>query len=253
MKHAESWLNDLKYHIGEKSKTIEILVQNNLESECEVGYDGFNVDGIFVDNAMVGYEIKDDGYVCKVIKETPKIIKSINDKISPFLKGNRGHVSTELRITKNGVPNFIDITERAPSPPSELMCEQYKTYAKDIERIASGQRPTMEESALYGAQLILKSPWHEKHQLYVEFPLEIDQWVKLKNCMKKGNDYYCIPNKNGSYFGSVIAYADTLEDAIELVIERAGEIEAEEYFFDTTTFEKANEQVESGKQFGINF
>lgn len=253
MKHAESWLDDLRYRIGERTKTIEVLIQNHVEAECEIGYDGFCVDGEFAENALAGYEIKDEGYVCKVMKQTPKIMKDINDKISFLHKGCRGFISTELRITKSGIANFIDITERTPSPPNELVCELYKSFPKDVERIANGEMPDMEENAMYGAEIILKSGWYEKHQLYVEFPKEIDQWVKLKNCMKKKNSYYCIPNGNGSFFGAVVAYADTLKKAIDFVVDRAGQIEAEEFTFDKNIFAKAVEQAESGKQYGINF
>jgi hypothetical protein len=253
MKHAESWLDDLRYRIGERAKTIEILIQDNLEAECEVGYDGFCIDGVLAENGLIGYEIKDKGYICRVTPETPEIIKGINDKIAPLLKRCRGHLSTEVRITKNGTPHFTDITPRAPSPPNELMCELYSSYTEDMLRIAEGNMPKMKERAEYGAEIILQSPWHEKHQIYVEFPDEISQWVKLKNCMKNRKGHYCIPNGNGGYFGAVVAYADTVEKAMELCKERAGQIEAEELSYESNIFDKANEQIEGGKPFGIKF
>jgi hypothetical protein len=187
--------------------------------------------------------------------ETPEILAYINDAFSPILKklGYQGNYSTEIRITKDGAPYYIDPTCRVPSPPGELMCEIYENWAEVVWQLAHGELPTPEPKAMYGAEVILTSSWHEEHEIHVKFPSKYKPNVKLKNHTMRDGEYYCIPNGNGGFFGAVIAYGDTLDEAIEKVCEVAKTIEADEYSFDDTVFKEACEAIEAGEKFGINY
>jgi hypothetical protein len=253
MAQSRPFLNDLRKRLGSASDTIEVLIQHKIDSVIEVGYDGFQINGEFTDNCIVGYEIKDRGFVGKIFPETPRIVKLINDAFSSTLKelGGMGNYSTELRITKDGLPYYIDPTQRVPSPPGELMCEIYENWAEATYQIAHEIVPELIPKAEFGAECILTSSWHEEHEIHVKFPSKYKEHIKLKNHTVRGGEYYCIPNGNGSFFGSVVAYADTLEEAIEKVKEVAGAIEADDYSFDDSMFNEACEAVEKGEQFGI--
>jgi len=254
MRQLGPWIDDLRCRLGSRADKIEVLVQNPIKTECEAGWDGFCVDGKFNQNGLVGYEVKDRGYICKVVKDPPKILKDVNDKMGPVLKslGMKGHWSTEVRITDSGKAYFTDPTTRAPSPPSELMCEMYEDYAGIIWDISGDVMPTPKVKAPYGAELILKSGWHAKHELIVEFPESISPFVKLKNATKVGSAYSCIPNENEGYFGAVIAYGNSMEEAIKTCMDRAEMIEADELKIDDEIFSEASCTVAAGKKFGIN-
>jgi hypothetical protein len=255
MRQAIHWLDELKHNVGSREKEIEILIQDPVKSACEAGYDGFCVNGDFTSNCLCGYEIKDKGLVAKVFPETPEVLSYVNDKFAPLFKklGYQGHWSTEIRITEDGTPYFIDPTVRGPSPPSELMCEIYENYAEAVLDIADGKAPVLKPKAKYGAEIILKSEWHKEHKLTVEFPKEISQWVKLKNHTWKDGAYDCIPNKNAGYFGAVVAIGNSVKEVTEKAKEYAEQIEADELCFDDSVFDKANEAIESGKKFGLGF
>lgn len=254
-RHAVHWLDDLKNTVGSREREIEILIQDPVKSACEAGYDGFCIDGEYTESCLIGYEVKDKGLIAKVFPETPDILAYVNDKFSPLFKklGYQGHWSTEVRITENGTPYFIDPTVRGPSPPSELMCEIYENYAEAVLQIADGKVPTLKPRAKFGAEIILKSEWHKEHKLTVEFPKEISQWVKLKNQTWKDGAYDCIPNRNAGYFGAVVALGNTVEEATKKAIEYAEQIEADELCFDSNVFDKAGEAIKSGEKFGIKF
>jgi hypothetical protein len=255
MKHLRPFLDDLRRRIGKKCDEIEILVQDSITSKCEVGYDGFCCDGEFTKNGVVGYEIKDRGLVSKIFRDTPEVLQNVNDAFTPLFKkmGYRGHWSTEIRITESGRSYFIDPTCRAPSPPSELLCEQYENYAEVVWSLSGGETPYPTSRARFGAEIILKSPWHEDHELYVEFPKELSGNVKLKNHMKDGNGYTCIPNKNGGFFGAVVAYGSTVKEVTQKCLDYAKEVKALELDYDDTVFDKASEVIKSGEEFGIEF
>ena len=253
MNQAIPWFNELKFKLGRRCDDLEILIQDPVDSECEVGYDGFCIDGKFTENAMCGYEIKDKGLIGKVFSEVPKIISDINDKMSPYLKDCRGHWSTELRIDRDKNVYFIDPTLRVPSPPGELFDIIYKNYPEACGKIANGEVPILKNRARYGAEIMLFSAWYEDHELCVEFPKEFKDNIKLKSHNKRGDCYYCTPNDNGGYFGGVAAVGDTIKEATERAIEIIGTIDAYQLEYDKGTFDKVQEQIKAGGKFGIIF
>ena len=259
-KRAESWFNDLKDKVGKNSATILSLIQKPVKSVCEPGYDGFNINGRCPNNSLVGYEDKDKLILSRVFRETPAILANINDSLAPFFKekGMRGHWTIESRITDDGVAYPLDPTIRSPSPSGELMCEIYNNYAEAVLEIAEGKVPDLEieeedgEPIIYAAEIILKSQWHKEHELCVEFPKEIERWVKLKNYTKRDGTYYCIPNGGQEFFGAVIGLGKTSEGAKKKAIEHAEQIGADELSFDCC-FDTVEKGIKAGEKFGINW
>jgi len=54
-------------------------------------------------------------------------------------------------------------------------------------------------------------------------------------------------------FGSVIAWGDSVKSATRKCVDIMKEIHADEMEYDTSVFDKANEAIEAGREFGINF
>ena len=75
----------------------------------------------------------------------------------------------------------------------------------------------------------------------------------MKNHRKEGDHYYIIPNENDGYFGAVVAWGDTLKEATDKCREIIEEIKCQDLEKDDALFEKAQEQVDGGKQFGLGF
>jgi hypothetical protein len=255
MKHLEPWLDDLRSRIGNRAKDIEILVQDPVPSESEVGYDGFSVNGQFTSNCLVGYEVKDKAYIGKVFREPPPILKTVNDKMGPVFKklGFQGHFSSEVRITKTGKGYFIDpVCGRLPSPPGELMTELFSNYAEIVWKIAHNEVPVPKAMAPYGAQIVLVSSWHQNHELCVEFPKELSKHIKLKNHGKWSGSHYCTPNEGDGYFGGVIGWGSTPKQAMDKCESVIDEIVAEELNNDPAVFDTATAAIQAGRKFGVN-
>jgi hypothetical protein len=255
MVQIRPWLDDLVKRVGTASDTMDVLVQNKIEAVAEIGYDGFCIDGEYTENCIVGYEIKDICFVGKIFLKTPKILADINAAFAPAQKelGGRGNLSTEIRQTKDGKSYYIDPTERVPSPPGEVICEVYEDWAEDTYRIACGEVPVLKPQGKFIAELVLTSEWYGDHELHVTFPKKYRQHVKLKNHTVRDGEFYCIPNGNGNFFGAVVAYADTLKEAVDKVKEVAESVEADDYKYDPSGFDEATEAVKAGEQFGIVF
>lgn len=157
-----------------------------------------------------------------------------------------------LYVRRNGKPCFSGNC-RIPSPPGELMCEIYSNYAESFYDIATGKLPELSTAKLYGAEFILTSDWNDKHELCVEYPSDLSQWVKLKNHVKRGKNTYCIPNGNGGFFGAVVGLGTSLKSAIQNVVDVAEQVKAEGFKFDSSVFDEANNAVKAGEQFGIKY
>ena len=255
MRQIKPWINHLRSKLGMRSEDIEILVQNPILSSCEVGGDRFCVNGDFSPNPLVGYEVKDEAYVGKVFDIMPDIIENVDMKMAPLYKklGYQGHYSNELRITDSGKVYFNDPTIRAPSPPSELMCEIYRDYPSDVWAISGGDLPECRPLAKYGVEIILISDWHKDHELCVTYPKELEKNVKLKNHFKKGGAYYCVPNKNEGFFGALVHWGDNFDTVVEEACEMVKEIEADGLDFKESVFDEARKQIEAGERWGVDF
>ncbi len=253
----ESKLNDVRHRLGERaSSTIEILIQNIIKKKAEGGYDGFSVDGEYTKNSLIGYEIKDRGFIGKIFRDTPESVDKVNQALAPLYKklGYRGHLSTEIIFDEKGRGYFIDATPRAPSPPAEGMCEHITNYPEACYLIAGGILPKLHWDNPYIAVVILRSPWHEEHELVVDFPDEHTGSIKLKNHLKENGKHHCIPAGNGSFFGAISASAKTWQEARDKVMAIAKTVRAEDIEKDDSLFDEAEEQIEAGyKVAGIDF
>jgi hypothetical protein len=231
------------------------LVQDGIKKVvCEPGWDGLSVNGQFIQNGLVGYEIKDKLLIGRVMPECPQALRSINDAMSPILKemGCAGHWSTEIKITKDGKLFFLDPTLRVPSPPGEAFNVIYKNYPQACSDVAHGRLPSMKYDKRYFVEIMLYSSIYEEEQICVEFPEELKDNIKLKNHTKskdKDGEYYTvIPNDNGGYFGGVVATGDSIEEAEKSCLEIIGQITAEGIEYSTDGLCKAKEAIEAGKE-----
>lgn len=256
-KDTEIFLNQARAELGpERSKSIKLLVQDKIESVCEAGLDAFMLNGEIAPNPVVGYEVKDMGYVGTVCKEIPKPIKAITDKLLPEYKrlGYQGPYSNELRITKDGTYHPIDETCRCPYPPTAVFTELYGVeYAIGIFMLAHGEMPTMKPVAKYGAEIICYSEWNKKHDLFIGAPKGSDEWLKLSNSVLREGSYYCIEHNNCGIFGSVVGIGNTLEEATEEATEMMKKLKVRDLKTKDGLFDECNEIIKQGEKYGIQF
>jgi hypothetical protein len=253
MDHAYEWFNDLRTHVGHRAETIEILVFDPIDAVVEVGFDGLMLNGEIATPCIVGYEIKDEGYVCSVQKELPKIMREVNKRIAPAYKslGYNGPYSTELRIAKGNIPYFTDPCCRCGYPPSGAYSEMMTNFGECLWRIARNEMPRPKYEMNYGAEIIFTSQWNNNHWLHVSFPKEIERFVKLKTYTIENGKIFCIPAENSGYFGSVVAIGKTIDEAMAKCLEYAGMVQADELKYGKDIAKKTKEAMDSGVKIGI--
>jgi hypothetical protein len=255
-KLIEPRLDELELMLGAKKKGMEFIVEDAIEDAVEIGYDGFTVDGQFPNQSMCGIEIKDMGYVgyFKDYKDMPKQVIEVNSKISPTLKEYeyKNFFCCEMRITRDGTPWIIDPMTRFGSPPSELIMNMYTNLDEILWMGAEGVCVDPIPEAKFGAELLIHSTWADKNWQAVDFPMEIRDNIKFRNLTIIDGRYYVVPQSVGlPEIGAVVATGNTEKEAIDKVKELATQIEG--YSIETypDSLDKAGEEKEKLKQFGI--
>jgi hypothetical protein len=261
-KTTKPWLDSLRADLGPRQKHIEFIVEEPL-SGCECGYDGFTIDGKFPRTASFGYEVKDAGFVGRVVNdsEVPRPLAYCNDALANDLAtlGCRGFFSSEVRISEDGTPYLTDPTMRAGSPPSESYMELFDNWDEVIAAGAQGELADLNPVARFAAQIVLKSDWFtarnpgggpDKNWLEVRYSDSIARWVKLHNfCVVDGQTY--VAPQDYPEFGSVVGLGDTFEEAKAAAKACAEQVECLRLRWQSDLFEQAEKCVEEGRRVGV--
>jgi hypothetical protein len=258
MDECQDYLNKLKYELGAINTIFEFLVFDAIDAEVETGFDGIFIDDQFSNIVSLGFEIKDLLYVAKYIKyqDLPEIVKIVGNKVNPALKqfGYRNFFSTEERITKNKIPYFTDWTCRSASPAGELFYENISNISEAIWYGAQGLHIELQAQFLYGVQGNIISDYGCTNWMNVEFPDDIQQYVKLRNCCKIDNKIYCIPQPyEYPELGTVLGFGNTLQEAAEQCVSHASQVKGFQIEVRCDALEEALKQIELAKAYGINF
>jgi hypothetical protein len=260
------WLDDLAQRLGLNKDEIEFIVESPIESDVEIGFDGFCVDGKFPEYSGMGYERKNEWYIGKIAREVSPLLIEVNDKMSSIMEdyGYRGAYTNELMITKDGTPYYTDATCRMGIPPSEGQMIAYtdESYAQALFDIAAGEMPALEvdsedgEDEIYFFEILLYSPYALKKQLPVKFPPSIEPFVCLRNAAKiKDGFHVCIPNPEAEGFsiGAVAGKGATPEAAYAQARDNAAKIQTLELQYSENAEEKMKKTIEAGEEVGIEF
>ena len=252
---SEPLLDNIKHELGRKAEHIEFIVEKKLEGS-EPGLDGIVFDGDNLSPCMVGYEIKGSAYVGRIMlyKDVCIQLKRINDKLAPIFKKmkTRFFFSTEVIIPDRIKGYLIDYTCRGAAPcVSAIQTELIENFGDVIEGLATGKKVQPVMKYKYAVGVPLESEQCDKNWLKVEVSKDVKQWFKFRMACKLDGNYYVVPGFKS--VGSVIALANTVQEAVRLVQERAIEIKAHQLDKNLSGLDDIEKRIEKGKAVGITF
>ena len=101
---SSQWFNRRRAEIGAGSENIDIIIEDNIPSKCETGMDAPMLNGDTAQYPTIGYEAKDEGYVCRVVDKLPTVIQGVMDKLKPAFKsgGYQGWHLNEIEENSRG-------------------------------------------------------------------------------------------------------------------------------------------------------
>lgn len=238
--------------LGANSQDPVFIVEEPIESQVEVGYDGILSNGQYCDTPQWGFEAKDAGYL-GCFSPLPKCIKESNEALLPQFEEweTSSMYSTELRIAKDGKAYLIDPTLRFPHPVGATQWEMYANLCDYIVAAAQGRNIPIKTSEKYAASLVIKSSANTGW-LEVTFPKKLRHLVKLQNCKCRDGRFWVIPNTD--WAAMAVGLGDTPEEAIETCEKVAGEIKCNGKYVDYAALKKVLEEtVPAAKKCGIEF
>lgn len=139
---SEPRLDEIEFVLGALKTEQEFIVENAYDNAVETGVDMYTIDGRFPSSTLAGIEIKDEGYVGKIVpyEKLSEKLTDFNDKMkTAFNRYNyRGFFSTEIRISKDRKPYMVDFCF---SDDTEVLTEKGWKLFKDC--IAEDKFATM--------------------------------------------------------------------------------------------------------------
>jgi hypothetical protein len=229
-------------YADEGENSMELLAEEPIESELEIGIDTFSIDGEIPKTIGMGYEVKNKLYITKHVQydELPQQLKDTTFGLNKLIKqygdnGCRSWVCTEIRIDDKKQGHLIDITMRQGSPPSELQQEWIENYSEVVFEGANGNVVEPVYKSKYAAQVAIYSPMVNDAQI-IKIPNEVKQWVKIYDyCgVKKvgSQEYGIIPiineTDNTTAVGFVVGLGETIDECFAKIEEYFSKIEGED-------------------------
>jgi hypothetical protein len=244
--HSKSIINDIKAQSGNLGNFVEFIVEDEIKSICEIGYDGFIIEGKYPKNAFFGLEIKDCAYIGKTISydKLPKVVKDINEKCAPYFANYRMFYSNEIRLANKNTGYLTDPTCRLPSPCSEIYQNLIANLGEILYEGAKGNLVEPIYSDKYAGELIITSEiLAQGIEQCVEIPKEIEPFVKLRYSYKLNGLYYCIP-QGMPEVGAIIATGKSIEEVTDKLKEYADKIIGHDLVIKVDKLDCAEEELE---------
>jgi hypothetical protein len=252
---SEDFLFEMAHNFGSHRHNFSALWEDHVKG-VEVGDDSLFSNGKYLSKCLWGIEKKDESYSCRVIShdKLPYVIKQIHDGMTPIMAGYGVHspISAEYRVAKRGLAYFIDPTQRFGSPPGEIICEIWDDLPELFRAISAGEDIVPKEVKKYGASVFLYSGRLIKEVTPVTIPEKFQQWVKLQNfCIDKDGTRKCWTQDAGDVLGSAVGLGDSLAEAQCNAMEAAESVKAEGIYFNSNTFDEADESIAEAKRLGV--
>lgn len=248
--------NDMGLYANRETYVVEEI----LKAIAEVGMDGWIVNGMWLPICMAGVERKDAAYLGKVIRYDwlPSQIKDITDKLASIFNDMdyNGHHSNEVIISPDKRGFALDLTNRIPSPPGDLMQEIFTNYSEIIHYIANGRIPAVQYEHEWGAQVIIKSDIAAEDDSPIIVPDEYKKNVKIKNLSidEDGTWYYVPANGLGmKEIGAIVVTGESPDTVIKEAKMISESIEGFDLRMDVDALWDAQKAIEKVKKAGINF
>lgn len=131
-KTFEPVLDEWEHKLGKVKHIKKFIVEKGVKA-VETGMDCYTIDGKYPDKTLAGIEVKDLGYVGRIVEynKLSTKITDFNDKVSSLFNmyGYRGFFSTEIRISEEHPPYMVDFCF---SEDTEILTNKGWKFIKDI-------------------------------------------------------------------------------------------------------------------------
>lgn len=259
--HSSLVLDKLSVIFGPMKEHIIFVVQDNIESDIEIGYDGWCVDGEFPVRSFQGYEKKNELYLGSLLEysDLPEPIRFINDSISKVLReyGYRNFIATEIRM-KDDVPYFIDPTMRMPGQTGEQLLNTCSNLPEVVWKGANGELIEPEFQSEFAAEGTMHHTGAAKDDgmgdawKSVTVPNEVKPWAKWYHYCEADGSIHFPPHKTDE-LGVLLGLGDTIEEAIDHLKENLELLKDQPIHVEIEGFVDLLKEVHKAEEQGVEF
>jgi len=250
---VEQVLKDREPKLGMISESIEFIVEDQIDSKAEIGFDGFFNGKEYIPFSW-GFECAKNLYIGKV-GEAPDMLMETLDAFQPlYTKMNyRGSLSTEELVTAKGKHFFIDPCNRVALPLGVLYSKYINNWAQVVSEIGLGKDVEIDCEQKYVGAFALSSRNAREYFTRVDFEKgKRDDFRFMFGCQDIKGNYYAV--KGVEEIVVVTAGGETVEEVVAQLKERAQNVSA--FGLETeeiNSIDDVKERIAQGKEVGIEF
>jgi hypothetical protein len=248
----ESEVDSIADGLGAHKDEYDFVVEDAIETDAEIGFDGFFNGTDYLRPFLYGYEYHKNLYLGKVSEEMPSCLDETMSAFAPLLEKlkYRGALSTEEKIVSQEEHYLLDFCARMASPFTALYTEFITNWPDLVYGVGNGEDVIPEFSHKYVGAFTLKS--QKANEMYIKVNIKDPEKVKMFMPMgsKKGN--YAV--KGEDHVAVVIAGGDSPKEVVELLKKRAKLVDANG--LDTESVEnidKIFDVIKAGEEVGLKF
>ena len=255
-KSVEQFMEYCEHELGAFSEDFEFIVEDEIPTSQEWGYDGFFDGNDYVKPYFFGVEISKDSYIAKVSDTLPNQLENVNKKFFPIMKqlGWQGCISNELKLVSKEDSYFLDLCSRAPNPCGLIYSEFIDNWPEMCYDIACGKPTKMECKVKYVGAVPLYSKHTKKSDTQVNFPKELRKNVKFMTAYCKDGRFYAIKDSPEELVCVVVAGDNTVDGLIKQLKKYVDEVDC--HGIDKNAvggLDKINEIISESSKVGISF
>lgn len=252
---SRSYLDQLTCTLGPFQDTMPFYVIQKIDTPIEGGIDTYCIDGQWPNQAVLGYEKKNECYlaVVKPMDEMDNRFRIVNEKVGPILAEYqyRQFFSTEVRV-KGKQSFFIDPTCRTASPAGEEMLDLFGNIGDIVWRGANGELVEPDITAEFAGEAYIHWTGDEKEWKCMTVPKNLPATVKLYGCAEHEGAYHW-PPEDEEVIGCVVATGDSPEEVIDAIKETAEALQDNDIRVDVASFVDLLQEIEKAAEQGIEF
>ncbi len=213
------WLDSMAVWLGPLQNKIKFLIFDAIDTDIELGGDGYCIDGKWPETMLNGLEWKDKSYFGAVTdrKDMPEQTLHVIEAFSPILaqKKYRQFWSMEVRV-KDDKAYFIDATVRAGLPSSGSQQLLWKNYSEIVWAGANGAVVNPDPAAKFSIETMVSVKPEGDCWDVVPVPEELRRNCRFANCAFI-DGAYCFPPEQlrGGDLGWMVATGNSPKDCLD--------------------------------------
>lgn len=248
----ESEVDAIADGLGAHKEQYDFIVEDAIETDAEIGFDGFFNGENYLMPFLIGYEWHKNLYIGKVVEELPPCLEETMEKFVPLLKklNYRGALSTEEKIVSQEEHYLLDFCARLASPFTALYTEFISNWPEVVYGVGKGEDVVPEFTYKYVGAFALKS--QKANEMYLK--VNIKDESKVKMFMPMGSKYGNYAVKGEDHVAVIIAGGNSPKEVVEEIKKRAQLVDANGIDHEALNgVDKIFEVIESGSKVGIEF